>query len=174
MSHLILRFGLIAGVAISAFMLLPILIFGLRSEWMKLAEILGYTWMVLAMSTVYFAIRNERQRRGGHIPFSTAFGLATGVSIVAGALFGIATWLVYEVAGDRMVPELLAYYTAQINESGADAANIAQQLAQLEGMKPFLYNYPLQAAVMFATVFVIGLIVGIFASWFLSRRHTPA
>jgi hypothetical protein len=37
-------------------------------------------------------------------------------------------------------------------------------------MKPFLYNHPLQAAVMFATVFVIGVIQSGIGALLLRQR----
>jgi hypothetical protein len=171
MSHWI-RSGLIAGAVLSVLMLAPILILGPRPEWMKWGEILGYTWMVLCLTATYFAMRSERVRRGGVLGFGAALGIGAGVSLVAALLFGLATWVTYALAGDELPQKLYEFYVQGIRDSGLDAAAQAAKLAELEQMKGLFFNQPLQAAVMFATVFLIGIAESIIGA-LIVRRIAP-
>lgn len=168
---LFLRYGLIGGGLISVLLFAPYFIFGTRPEWMKIGEIVGYTSMLLCLTTTYFAMRQQAQRAGG-IGFGAALAVGAGVSAVAGIAFGIATWVFYASVGDALPEALITYYGDQIRNSGATAAAIDSQLKELDAMRPFFYNRPLQGAVMAATVFVIGVIESVIGAFLVSRRRT--
>ena len=163
-----LRYGLIGGALIAVLLFAPYFIFGTRPEWMKVGEIVGYASMFLCMSCAYFAMRREAERRGG-LGFGAALAIGAGTSLVAGLLFGLATWLFYTLAGDALPEALIAFYAAQIRDSGAAPAAIARQLQELEALRPFFYNYPLQGAVMAATVFLIGLLISVPSAVLVAR-----
>lgn len=163
------RYGLISGALISVALFLPFFIFGAKPEWMKVGEIVGYTSMLLCLSATYFAMRQESQRRGG-IGYGAALATGVGVSAVAGVLFGLATWVFYAAVGDALPEAMIAFYGEQIRHSGATAAAIDSQLKELEAMRPFFFNRPLQGAVMAATVFVLGVFESLVGAWFASRR----
>ncbi|HJU38017.1 MAG TPA: hypothetical protein VJ724_00490, partial [Tahibacter sp.] len=91
------------------------------------------------------------------------------VSAVAAAVFAVATWAFYAIVGDALPQALYEFYANGIRDSGASAESIATRLAELERMKPFFWNKPLQAAVMFATVFLIGVVESALGAWFVRR-----
>jgi hypothetical protein len=153
----IVRSGLVAGLLLSVLMFGPGLLFGAQPQWMQWGEIIGYTAMILCMTSTFFAMRRERERRGCSIAFGSALAVGTGVSAVGALVFGVATYLFYVIAGDALPQALLEFYEAKIRNSGGTSEEIAAALAEMEQMKPFLYNKPLQALVMFATVFLIGV-----------------
>lgn len=164
----LIRYGLIAGVVLSVLMFAPYFIFGADPEWMRLGEIVGYTSMLLCLSATWFAMRRENARRGP-LRYGGALLVGVGVSAVAAVLFGLATWGFYAAAGDALPEALIAFYRLQIENSGAAAEQIAQQLQQLESMKSMFYNRPLQAAVMAATVFVIGVLQSLIWALLVTR-----
>ncbi len=159
----ILRYGLIGGAVLCLPMFGPMLLFGVQPEWMRLGEIIGYTSMVLCMSATWFAMRHEQQRCGD-LGFSRLFGVGVGVSAVAGLLFGLVTTGFYALAGDALPEALIEYYQAQARAPGVSPEDSARQLAEIEAMRPFFFNEALQGAVMFATVFVIGVMVSVIAA----------
>jgi uncharacterized membrane protein YhhN len=55
-----------------------------------------------------------------------------------------------------------------------NAAGDPHQLAQIEANKAWFFNRPLQAAVMFATVFLIGVVESLIAAIWFSRRRLRA
>lgn len=166
-----LRFGLLAGAILCMLMFAPYFIFGARTEWMRIAEIVGYGSMLLCLSATWFAMQREQARRGP-LTFGSALSIGIAVSTVAAVLFGAATWAFYALVGDALPEALLAYYAAQVRDAGATPELTAQRLQELEAMRPFLYNRPLQGAVMAATVFVIGAIESLVGAWLTVRRRT--
>lgn len=165
----IVRHGAAAGLFIAAVMFLPFLLFGRPSpEYLRLGEIIGYSAMVLALSAVWFAMRSRRALNGS-LGFSEGLGIGAGVSLVAALLFGLATWAFYAYSGDALPEEIYAFYQDQIHQSGADAASIAARLAELERMRPMFFDKTLQAGIMAATVFVIGLVLSVISAAALRR-----
>lgn len=168
----ILTYGLLAGVVVDALMFGPIVVFGERPGWLRYAEIVGYSAMALSMTLAYFAMRHERARRGGFLSFSRGLGVGVGVTAIASLLFGLATYAFYWIVGDRLPQKLWDRYVAQIRGSGADAASIARQLAEMEQMRSLFFSYAFQAALMFATLFLIGLAISLVSAALL-RRPPP-
>jgi hypothetical protein len=169
----LLRYGTLAGVLISLMLFAPYFIFGARPEWMRLGEVVGYTSMILCMSATWFAMRREHERRGT-LGYGAALAVGTGVSAIAGLLFGIATWVFYSLVGDALPEALIAFYAQQISDAGLPAAETARRMQELESMRPLFFNRPLQGAVMAATVFVIGAIESLGFAWVVSRRGRAA
>ncbi|MBL8298704.1 MAG: DUF4199 domain-containing protein [Rhodanobacteraceae bacterium] len=166
----LLRYGLTSGGLISVLLFAPYFLFGAKPEWMKIGEIVGYTSMLLCLTATYFAMRHEVERGRG-LRYGQALAVGVGVSAVAGLVFGLATWLFYTLVGDTLPEALITYYAEQIRGSGAPAANISAQLEELEAMRPFFYNRPLQGAVMAATVFVLGVAESLIAAFLITRRR---
>lgn len=166
----IVRYGAVAGAAIAVLLFAPYFIFGAKPEWMEVGEIVGYGSMVLCLSATVFAMRHERARHAA-AGFSRLFGVGVGVSAVAGLVFGVATWAFYSLVGDALPQAIYEFYVHKITTSGAPADAVASQLAELDGMKGLLFNRPLQGAVMFATVFLIGVVESALGAWFVGRRR---
>ena len=167
-----IRYGLLAGGLLLIPMFGPWLLLGPNTTWMKIGEVVGYSAMVLCLSATWFAMRRERDLMGG-IGYGRAFRIGLGVSAVAGLLFGLATWAFFLVAGDAVPQAMYEFYVQNVRDSGAPADAIAAQLAELERMRPMFFNYPLQALVMAATVFLIGTVESAIGAWFASRNRAP-
>jgi hypothetical protein len=167
--NLFLRYGAIAGGVLAVAMFGPYFVFGAKPEWMEVGQIVGYTSMVLCLTATIFAMRHERARSPTRPSWHRLFGVGIGVSAVAAAIFGTATWAFYALAGDALPQALYEFYVNGVRNSGAPAESIATQLAELERMKPIFWNRPLQAVVMFATVFLIGAVESAIGAWFVNR-----
>jgi hypothetical protein len=163
------RFGAVAGLVLCLPMFAPYFVFGLRPEWMSVGEVVGYASMLLCMTATYFAIKHE-QRLRGPLGYGQALAVGAGVSAVAGLTFGAATWIFYLIVGDALPEALFQFYVNQINDAAGTEAERARRLAELDSMRPMFFNRPLQAAVMAATVFVIGVVESLAAAWWVVRR----
>lgn len=163
-----MKYGVFAGVLLCLPMFGPLLLFGPKPEWMEIGEIVGYASMVLCLTATYFAMRRQ-QSLHGPLTYGQALGTGVGVSAVAGCVFGVATWICFVAAGDQMPEALMQFYAQQINAAELSAEARQKQLDALEAMRPMLYNRPLQAAVMAATVFVIGVVVSLISAWMVVR-----
>ena len=158
----LIRHGLVCGALLTVLFFLPLVIFGPEPGFLKWSQHVGYTTMLLVMSATAFAMRAERGRAGA-IGFTRAFFLGCGVSAIAALIFAIATGVFYAATGDVWSQAVYDFYLK-------NAAGDAKQLAEIEANKALFFNRPFQAALMFANVFVIGLVESIVGAWWFSRR----
>jgi hypothetical protein len=169
--HPILKAGLVAGVAMSIVLFGPFFVVGPDPEWaQRWGRAIGYTGMVLALTATYFAMRTERDRAGGAIGFGRALGIGLGVSAVAAVFFGLATWAFYAYVGDDLPQKLYDSYLAAARAGTGDPDTVARRVAEVESMRGFFFNYPLQGAVMAATVFLIGAVESLVGAAVVRRR----
>ena len=100
MRKIVLTFGLISGVFLSAMMLIT-LPFQEQLGFDK-GAIIGYTTMVLAFLMVFFGVKSYRDNvAGGHVSFGRALGLGLMIAGVASLCY-VATW---EVVYFKLYPD---------------------------------------------------------------------
>jgi len=64
----------------------------------------------------------------------------------------------------------LATTWAAARASTGDPATVAAKVAEVESMRGFFFNFPLQGAVMGATVFLIGAVESLIGAAVVRRR----
>ena len=173
MKKIVLTFGIIAGVILSAFMAAAIPHMKSENFDPDKGQIFGYTAMLLAFLLVFFGIRSYRENvGGGAITFGRAFGVGILITLVA-ALFYVASWLIIYY---NFVPDFADRYAAcvikDMREDGASAAEIAEKQQQMAVMKQWYDNPLLVAAITLIEPFPVGLLVTLISAAIL-RRKTP-
>src|SRR5829696_9168852 len=105
MRKIVLTFGLIAGVIMSAMMLITL---PYHDEiGFDKALIVGYTTMVLAFLMVFFGVRSYRDNvAGGTVTFGRSFAVGLMITAVASVCY-VATW---QFAYPRIAPDYLDKY----------------------------------------------------------------
>jgi len=167
----VLNHGLVAAILMSIVLFGPYFIVGPDPDWaQRWGRMIGYAGMVLALTATFFAMRAERERAGGEIGFGRALGIGLGVSAVAALCFGLATWGFYAYVGDALPQQLYDSYLAAARASTGDAATVAAKVAEVESMRGIFFNFPLQGAVMGATVFLIGAVESLIGAAVVRRR----
>lgn len=170
MKKIVLRYGLISGVLISAEMLatLPF------ADKIGHSLFLGYTTMVVAFLLVYFGVRAYRAECGnGYITFGRAFGVGIYIMLFTCICY-VATW---EVMYFFFMPDFMDKYNAHILEQARQAgASAAALQARMEQMKKFkeMYDNPFyNAAITFIEPFPVGLVITLLSAIAL-RKKAPA
>lgn len=138
---------------------------------------LGYTIMLIALTTVFVAIKRRRDTElGGVIRFWPAFGYGLAVSCVAGILYVVA----WEAAMLFMEGDFAANYAKATLDAaradGASAAEIARMSADMAEFQAMYSNPPLRwAMTFFMEFFPVGVIVSLIsASLLRNSRFMPA
>ena len=136
----------------------------------------GYLIMLVALSTVFVAIKRQRDVEGdGVIRFWPAFGLGLGISAVAGVLYV----LVWETAVAVTQMDFAGSYAAMLIDEqkakGVSAEALAKFTAEMEQFKADyarpLYRLPM----VFAEIFPIGVLVSLVSAALLRNpRFLPA
>ena len=109
MKKTVLTFGTIAGVILSAMMLLTIPF--QEQIGFERGEIIGYTSMVLAFLLIFFGVRSYRDKvAGGSISFGRALKVGALIAAVASGWY-VATW---QVIYYRITPDFMTKYQAHV------------------------------------------------------------
>jgi len=161
--------GLIAGLGLS-----------LQTVMMKDhgsgSMVLGYLTMLVALSTVFIAIKRRRDIDGGGvIRFWPAFGLGIGISLVA-AVFYVAAWEITQaVTHMDFANDYSRSMLEQARAKGVSAAELARMSAEMEGFKA-MYANPLYRWGMTAVeILPVGLLVSLVSAGLLrNSRFLPA
>lgn len=173
MGRIIAVYGLIAGV---------IVIIGWNIGMALLPEggtagmVAGYLSMLVAMSFVFIGVKRYRDNElGGVIRFWPAFGIGLGISAVA-ALAYVLSWEFYMwKTGYSFMREYTASYMAELKASGASAAEIARQSAEMQAFAK-QYEQPLfRMAITLSEIAPVGLLVTLVSAGLLrNSRFMPA
>ncbi len=177
----ILTYGIIAGLIVG----IPLFTIGVTLEQGHVGGawgmVVGYTIMLIALTTVFVAIKRRRDTElGGVIRFWPAFGYGLAISSVAGLIY-VGAW---ELAMQFMDADFAATYAQATIEAarvgGASAAEIARITADMAEFTT-MYADPLMRVLMtfFMEFFPVGVLVSLVSAALLRNSrfmpaHTPA
>ena len=170
MKKIVLTFGLISGAIISALMLATVPF--MHQIPMNRALVIGYTTMVLAFLLVFFGIRSYRENVGnGYVSFRRAFGVGLLIMLV-GCAFYVITW---EIVYFNFMPDFAEKYATYALEnaraSGASAAELAQQSAELKKFQQQYNNIFFNVGMTLLEPLPVGLVMTLISALILRRRR---
>ena len=137
--------------------------------------VIGYTLMLIALSTVFVAIKRHRDvDLGGVIKFWPAFGLGLGISFVAGIIY-VAAW---ETAVAVTHNDFAATYANALIEQerakGVTGEALAKFTAGMERFKAQYSNPFYRLPMTFIEIFPIGVLVSLVSAGLLrNSRFMP-
>ena len=103
----ILVYGLIAGIIVSAMLLLT---FSGSTVDFQYGELIGYASMIIAFSTIFIAVRSYRENElGGIITFGQAFKVGISVTMVASIIYVIAWMIISNTVATDFMAEYYQY-----------------------------------------------------------------
>ncbi|OJJ17875.1 hypothetical protein BKI52_28875 [marine bacterium AO1-C] len=172
MARNILIYGLIGGAVMT------ILHFATIPLWDKdnnydLGEVFGYASMILSLLAVYLGIKHYRDKyNNGSISFKQGFTVGLSISTVAGMLFAFYVYFFYTKIDPEFMSKYQKHFIEKIEKSTASAQEKAKQIAELKKdfANPLYNNWAFQSFLMFATVFLIGVVVTLLSSGILKKQ----
>lgn len=170
----ILRYGVIAGLLAGVPLSLVVITWGDQPP-IANGMVIGYTIMLVALSTIFVAIKRYRDLdRGGVVGFWRALGLGVGISVAAGVIYVIAwetsVWIAHlDFAG--------SYARAMIEKARADGvsgAALDKVIAEMNAFKAQYANPLFRWPMTFIEIFPVGVLVSLVSAGLLSfRRFLP-
>ena len=167
MKNLIKKYGLISALIVVGVPVISNLITGFNKESFAVGEIIGYTSMIVAMATVFVAMKHYRDNLNeGVMSFGQGFKLGLGISVIGGIAFALynvvfVTWIMpdfneqyfsYQTGLEMGTAEFESQYNAMLEENG------------------FMFSLVGGTILMFITVFLIGFIESIIGALILQRK----
>jgi hypothetical protein len=169
MKKIVLTFGLLAGLVLSAMMLLT-MPFKDRIGFDTM-EVIGYATMVAAALFIYFGVRRYRDETGG-VSFGRAFAVGALI-VVVGAVCYTATW---QVVYRQFAPDFFEKYQAHTLEraraSGATPAELQAKQAEMAQFAKLYANPAVNVAFTFVEPLPVGLAAALISAAVLRRRRT--
>lgn len=170
MRKIVLTFGIISGLILSALMFLA-LAFHDRIGF-DYALVVGYTSMVLAFLLIYFGVRSYRDGvGGGRVSFGRACAVGILIALVA-SVFYVVSW---EIVYQRFLPDYLDKYAEHVLEKARAAGATPEQIAaQQAEMRQFAETYDrsllIRAGMTLLEPLPVGIVFTLLSAWLLSRR----
>jgi hypothetical protein len=159
-----LRYGAISGAII-----VGVLIAGIvgASEHQTQSSIFstewfGYTVMLVALSTIFLAIRDYRNKNlGGVIKFLPALGLGLSIAFIAGLAYVIG-WEIYLYATHYSFAD---HYAAAIIEQARQAGTSAEAAAaEAQSFKNTYANPLMRVPMTFLEIFPVGVLIALISA----------
>ncbi len=171
----ILSYGCIAGLLVG----IPLSVIALTMSGhasMSYGMAVGYLIMLVALSTVFVAIKRQRDVDGGGvIGFWPAFGLGLGISAVAGVFYVVSWEIAQAINGGDFAADYAKALIAQQQAKGASAEALARLGAEMEEFKVQYAKAAYRLPMTFAEIFPVGVLVSLVSAGLLRNpRFLPA
>lgn len=173
MKKAVFIFGGIAG-AIMMIMMFITMPMGENGN-MEGGELIGYTTMVVALSLIFFGVKNYRDKQqDGYIKFGKAFVLGLYITLVASAMYALG-WEIYLKSHGMTAMEYIGqYYKGQADQAikeGASAAEVEQISSQGGEAWSWYGNFVLRFLwTMMGEMFPVGLLVSLIVAAILKKK----
>lgn len=167
-----IRYGLICGLLLVGFTWAGHLVFRVDPRNFDRQEIYGYASMLLGLSVIFFAVyRYREQVGGGAITFGKGLQVGVLTALVSAAIYFVYMMIYFRWIAPDFMSVYSEFYRDKISESRQPAEEISRQLAALDASMPLYLNATFQSLVMFATVFLLGVMIALVAAVILRRRR---
>lgn len=171
MKNIIVRYGIIAALIVVGAPVFLGLIIGFGIDSFAMGEIVGYTSMVVAMITVYFAMRHYRDRLNhGVITFGTGLKIGSLISVLAGIAFAIYNIVFVTI----IMPDFNEQYFAYTEGLEIGTPEFEAKFTAMMESNGFMFSIFGGTILMFTTVFLIGFIISVISALMLQRKHVVA
>lgn len=171
----ILFFGVIGGVIVGAPMLALTAITGGEKP-LAGGQIIGFATMLIAFSTVFIAIKRQRDVDGGGvIRFWPAVGLGLGISLVASLIYVLSWELTQMISRADFWTVYSEGTLAKLRAEGASPQKIAAAAADMARWAELYRNPLIRMMITLSEVLPIGVLVtGVSAALLRNSRFLPA
>lgn len=170
----VLSYGMIAGAIVG--IPLSILTVAMNGHTVtSYGMVIGYTLMLIALSTVFVAIKRYRDvDLGGVITFWPAFGLGLGISFVAGIIYVVAWEATVAVTHSDFAGTYANALIEQERAKGVTGEALAKFTAGMERFKAQYSNPLYRLPMTFIEIFPIGVLVSLVSAGLLrNTRFMP-
>ena len=179
MLRTIIAYGLVAGLI--AGVPLTLLVVTQGGEPPENGMVIGYLLMLVALSTVFVAIKRRRDVEGGGvIRFWPAFGLGLAISAVAGVIYVIAWETGVAISGIDFAGQYTEMLIEQERAKGVSGAALQKFIADMEAFERQYADPLFRLPMTFAEIFPVGVLVSLVSAAllrnprFLAARRAQA
>lgn len=175
MRRIVWTFGLISGFIIIGMFVVTGLMWTDDEMHFKNGVAVGYTTMIIALSSMFFGIKAYRdQQLNGSISFGKAFLVGLYITLIASTIYAVG-WKIYS---HFYMPDFferyLAYSTEEFHRSNPTPEEIDAYNKDVKFMS-WIFSHPLLeiAAVFLMEIFPVGIAISLISAAILRRKPRP-
>ncbi|MEQ6166060.1 MULTISPECIES: DUF4199 domain-containing protein [unclassified Ekhidna] len=167
----LIYFGLLAGIInVIGWIVLDALFQGDGFDF-SLGETLGYTAMLIALSTVFFGVKSYRDKElNGQITFKNAFLKGLVIVSIASLIYVVGWEIYYPNFQADFGEKYSAYLISNLEEQGLSSTEIAKEKASMEQWMQMYKNPLYRVPMTLMEIFPLGLIVTLISALILKRK----
>ncbi len=169
MKRIVLVYGSIAGVLVSAFMVSS-MAWCYAQKNFEGNMFIGFASMVLAFSLIFVGVKKWRDdHNNGNLTFGKGFLIGLSISLIASSFY-VVSWM---VEFHFFMPDFMEKYQAhnleQMKLAGSTAKEIAQKTAEMKPYEAMYKNPILFALITYTEILPVGLLVSLFSALVLKK-----
>jgi hypothetical protein len=172
MKKIIITNGLIAGAIVS---LMFVVTYPLHEKGIINYDngmIVGYTSMVIALSTIFFGIKTHRdQNLNGSIKFMQALKIGLLISVVAGVIYALFWEVYYNTVASDYLEKYAVHYVEKMKSSGATNTEIEQVKAEMADMAEMYKNPLVRFGFTLMEILPVGILISLISAGLLKKRQ---
>jgi Protein of unknown function (DUF4199) len=174
MKNIIIRYGLISGAIAAVGILLVSLVlkvYGFEKIGFEKSAYFGYTFIILAMSVIFFGVKSFRDNENeGSLTFTKGLLVGLGIAAISCVCYSLMWLVVYYNFIPNFMEDYAAYSTNELKVSGASEAELSNNAAQLQDFKN-LYKTPFGVfAVTLIEPLPIGILGALVSAFILKKK----
>lgn len=170
MKKTVLRYGGFSVIFMVLFFLVEMLIFAQKKDF-RVQEIFGWIGIFISTIFIFFGIRYYRdQYNHGNLSFGKGLKVGLLILLMPSLAFGIFN-VIYVMLNPDFMDTYYNYQVAQLKES-LPAGEAALKIQAMEKDKEMWMSPAVQFFGMFASVFLVGVIVTVISALILRRNNS--
>ncbi len=167
MIKLIKKYGSIATLIVVGIPVVQNLITGTSKESFAIGEIIGYTTMIIAMATVFVAMKHFRDNMNeGIMSFGQGLQIGLGISMVGGLAFAIYN----AVFVTLIMPDFNEQYFSYQTGLEVGSAEFETQFKTMMETSGWMFSVVGGSILMFVTVFLIGFVESVISALIFQKK----
>ncbi len=169
MKKVVLTFGLISGVIITALMWLMLAM--MKAGFTAHGLVWGYATMIIALSLVFFGIKSYRDNNGGRITFFKGLQIGILISLISAVCYGISWEAYYRTSGSEFMQQYTAQYIEQMRAKGSSDDEIAKTQEEMDQFAEQYKNFFVRFGMTLMEILPVGIAVTFISAGLLRRKE---
>ena len=169
MKKVVLTFGLISGVIITALMWLMLAM--MKAGFTSHSLLMGYATMIIALSLVFFGIKSYRDNNGGRITFFKGLQIGILISLISAVCYGISWEAYYRTSGSDFMQQYTAQYIEQMRAKGSSEDEIAKTQKEMDQFAEQYKNFFVRFGMTLMEIMPVGIVVTLISAGLLRRKE---
>ena len=171
MKKVILVYGIIAGIIVSAIMVITQPLLGEGKVSYDYGMLIGYSSMVISLSMVFFGIKAYRdQYLNGNISFAQGCKVGILIALLASFMYATTWEIYYRTSASDYMEKYTQHYLEKMEKEGASIEEIDSMRAEMEEFSELYQNFFVRFGMTLIEILPVGVVLVLLSAAILRSR----